>query len=236
MSSSLLAQPVRARETAPPPKTLRDLAIYGSEYRDVVKLVDAINRGRAQWRLRGFIDDRPERQGASVLGVPVIGDRSRLAALAAEGTQFFCNVSGKVADARAVAGVLAHHTDALVSLVHPAVDMAYVEIGPGCILPEGCVVGSGTRIGRQLSARLHVVISHDVVIEDYVFIGPGTVVGSEAWIEEGAFLGAGVTVMTGCRIGRHSIIGAGALVTKDVPAGVTVGGARGQIIRGQGRV
>lgn len=235
MPSTLLAHASTSPTTSAPERHLRDIAIYGSEYRDVVKLVDAINRHRPQWRLRGFIDDRPERQGASVLGVPVLGDRTRLARLAAEGTQFFCNVSGKVADVKAVAAVLAEHADALVTLVHPAVDMAYVEIGQGCILPEGCVVGSGTRIGHHLSARLHVVISHDVVIEDFVFIGPGSVIGSQAHIEEGAFLGAGVTVKTGCRIGRHSVIGAGALITKDVPDHVTVGGARAQVIRATGR-
>ena len=107
MPSTLLAHASTSPTTSAPERHLRDIAIYGSEYRDVVKLVDAINRHRPQWRLRGFIDDRPERQGASVLGVPVLGDRTRLARLAAEGTQFFCNVSGKVADVKAVAAVLA---------------------------------------------------------------------------------------------------------------------------------
>ena len=71
-------------------------------------------------------------------------------------------------------------------------------------LPEGCVVGSGSVIGHYLTARLHVVISHDVHIEDFVFIGPGTVIGSAAHIECGAMLGAGVTAWIRGRLARSS--------------------------------
>jgi sugar O-acyltransferase (sialic acid O-acetyltransferase NeuD family) len=214
---------------------MRDIAIYGSQFPEVVKLVKAINRTAPRWRLLGFIDDRPEAASQSVMGLPVLGGRECLPGLAARGAAVFNNVSGRVANARAIAQLVDAQGCELASLVHPAVDLDFVELGRAALLPEGCVVGSRTRIGEHLAARLHAVISHDVVIEDFVFIGPGSVLGSHVHVEEGAFLGAGVTVMTGCRIGRHSVIGAGALVTRDVPPGVTVGGARGQVIRQQGR-
>lgn len=214
---------------------MQDLVVFGSEFREVVKLVEAINRASPRWRLRGFIDDRPEVQGQDVLGHPILGDRSLLAALAAEGVSWFNNVTGVVANARAVTELLVDTGRPLVSLVHPAVDLGHVQLGDGGILPEGCVVGSGTRIGRQLAARLHVVISHDVTIADFVFIGAGAVLGSGVQVESGAFIGAGATVMAGCRIGVHSVIGAGALVAEDVPANVTLAGVRGRVVRPSGR-
>lgn len=214
---------------------MRDLVVFGSVHRDLVKLVDAINRDQPRWRLRGFLDDRPEAAGAAVFGHPVLGGRALLPALAREGCRFVNNVCGSVANARAVADLLESQGPVIASLVHPAVDLAYVELGRGALLPEGCVVGSGSVIGHYLTARLHVVISHDVHIEDFVFIGPGTVIGSAAHIECGAMLGAGVTVMAGCRIGARSVIGAGALVTGDVPADVTVAAVRARVARSSGR-
>jgi sugar O-acyltransferase (sialic acid O-acetyltransferase NeuD family) len=100
----------------------------------------------------------------------------------------------------------------------------YVEIGRGCILPDGCVVGSKTKIGDFVAARLHALISHDVTVEDYVFIGPGAVIGGYVTLRRGCFIGAGATVMTKRTIGAGSMVGAGAVVTKDVLPEKTVAG------------
>lgn len=214
---------------------MQDLAIFGCGYLEVIKLVEALNRSQPRWRLRGFIDDRPEMQGVELLGYPVLGDRSVLAELGASGAALFNNVTGKVVNAMRIAALLEATGCPIASLVHPAVDMAHVRIGRGCILPEGCVVGTGTVIGNYLAARLHVVISHDVTIEDHVFIGPGAVLGGGVHVEAGAFIGAGVTVMPGLRIGRQSMIGAGALVAEDVAPNVTLAGVRGRIVKPEGR-
>ncbi|MBL8765514.1 MAG: hypothetical protein JNM07_14785, partial [Phycisphaerae bacterium] len=64
---------------------MRDIAIYGSQFPEVVKLVKAINRTAPRWRLLGFIDDRPEAAAQTVMGLPVLGGRDCLAGLAARG-------------------------------------------------------------------------------------------------------------------------------------------------------
>ena len=219
-----------------PNPNLRCLVAIGSVYPEVVKLVGAINRASPTWDLLGFIDDRPECVGTSILGYPVLGDRSVLPGLVDKGVCFVNNVSGKACNARAVAALLDSAGAEVVNLVHPSVDLAYVGIGRGCILPEGCVVGTSASIGSFLSARLHVVISHHVVIEDFVFIGPGAVLGSHVHVEANAFIGAGATIMSGCRIGRNSVVGAAALVTEDVPPDVTVAGIRARTAHSVGRL
>lgn len=225
-----LQLPAAVAETA-----VRPLVIIGTGYPDVVKLVDAINREQRRWQLLGFIDDRPECLGNEVMGLKVLGGRSLMQTLRSEGASFFNNVTGQVKNAAAIAELLDQLRCPTPNLVHPAVDLSYVQLGQGCILQQGCALGSRTRIGNYLVTRLNVVISHDVQIEDHVFIGPGTVIGSEAVIERGAFLGAGVTVKTGCRIGAQSVIGAGALVSRDVPAHTTMVGMAARAGPGNGR-
>jgi sugar O-acyltransferase (sialic acid O-acetyltransferase NeuD family) len=213
----------------------RDLVVFGSKYRDLVKLIDAINRAQPTWHMRGFIDDRREFAGSQVLGHPVLGDRTLLPELIRNGTSVFLNVSGVVADARQVASLLDEHSATVASLVHPSIDLAYARIGRGAILSEGCIVGSGTVIGDFLAARLHAVISHDVTIGDHVFIGPGAVLGSGVRVDAGALIGAGATVMQGVSVGARSVVGAGSLVNRDVPDDVTVAGVPARTIRAQGR-
>ncbi|HEX7530526.1 MAG TPA: hypothetical protein VF333_05225, partial [Pyrinomonadaceae bacterium] len=46
----------------------------------------------------------------------------------------------------------------------------------------------------------------------------------ETIVKRGASIGSGATILCGVTIGEHAIVGAAAVVTKDVPAGVSVAG------------
>jgi len=50
-------------------------------------------------------------------------------------------------------------------------------------------------------------------------------------IERGAWLCAGATVLHGVTVGEDSVVAAGAVVTRDVPAGVVVGGVPARVLR-----
>lgn len=215
---------------------INDLVIFGSQYHDLVKLINAVNRSCPTWRLRGFIDDRPDTKGKTIFDYPVLGDRSLVSQLIKEpGLEFFNNVSGNVRDASAVAQFLETRGAKIANLVHPSVDLFLVQLGHGCILPDGCLIGSGTILGDYITARLRVVISHDVAIGDFVFLGPGCIIGGGADIRTGSFIGAGATVLGRIKIGAGTIVGAGAVVVDDLPSGVTVAGVPARIIKNQGR-
>ncbi len=84
---------------------------------------------------------------------------------------------------------------------------------------------------------------------DNVFIGPNVSIytachplDSEArntgveWAEavtigNSVWIGGGATILPGVTIGDNSVIGAGAVVTRDVPAGVVVGGNPAKILK-----
>lgn len=204
---------------------MKKLIIYGAAYLDLIKLIDAINRSTPTWELVGFIDDTKDLQGTSFFGYPVLGTRELIPGLAKdESVYFYNNVHGHWTKTRLIADLLDSHGCKIAGLIHPSIDMNYVEIGRGCILPDGCLVGSNSKIGEFLAARLHSVISHDVTIEDYAFIGPGAVIGGFATLKRGCFIGAGATVLKTRTVGAGSIVGAGAVVTRDVPPETTVVG------------
>ncbi len=83
-----------------------------------------------------------------------------------------------------------------------------VFIGPKCVLAcAGHPVNSGQRRTEPLTQSKPIHI------------------GNNVW------LGASVTVIGGVTIGEGSVIAAGAVVTKDIPAGVVVGGVPCKVIR-----
>lgn len=102
-------------------------------------------------------------------------------------------------------------------------DPTNIEIGKDTVIGEGAVLDGRGKIviGSHVAFATGVMVynsQHDirdpqfaaitkvVHIDDYVFIGPRAI------------------ILPGVHIGKGAVVGAGAVVTKDVPPGVVVGG------------
>ncbi len=122
----------------------------------------------------------------------------------------------------------------------------------GCVIGDDTRIGpfveiqSGARVGSRVKVSSHTFICSGVTIEDEVFVGhhvvftndrhpeactpDGRMRGVGDWtmeptlVERGASIGSNATILCGLTIGARATIGAGAVVTRDVPAGVTVVG------------
>jgi serine O-acetyltransferase len=98
-----------------------------------------------------------------------------------------------------------------------------VEAGPGLGLHHGgsgIFLATGTRFGSQ------VTILHGVT-----FGMDGVDHAARAVVGDRVFVSTGVVVVGGVRIGDDATLAAGAVVTRDVRAGVTVGGVPAKEIR-----
>jgi UDP-2-acetamido-3-amino-2,3-dideoxy-glucuronate N-acetyltransferase len=134
-------------------------------------------------------------------------------------------------------GVVIHHPD-LVNLYGCTVG-AGSTIGPFVEIQRDVVIGARCKISS------HAFICSGVTVEDEVFIGHGVRFTNDRYpraardgrllevgdwrqeatrVEQGASIGSGAVILPGVTIGREAMIGAGAVVTGDVPAGVTVAG------------
>lgn len=113
--------------------------------------------------------------------------------------------------------------------------MDQLELAEGSALSPFVTIGSNVRIGKCFQANLYSYVEHDCVIGDFVTFAPGVKCNGNIHIHDHAYIGAGAMIKQGkpddpLVIGVGAIVGMGAVVTKSVPAGVTVVGNPARIV------
>lgn len=101
--------------------------------------------------------------------------------------------------------------------------------GPGLVLCPFAAITSNVRLGRHVQLNLYAHVAHDCEIGDFVTFAPNAHCNGRVVIEDDVHVGAGAVIRNGregqpITIGQGATIGMGAVVTRSVPAGVTVVG------------
>jgi sugar O-acyltransferase (sialic acid O-acetyltransferase NeuD family) len=188
--------------------------------------------GRARWEDRGFtvaafIDDAaaaPELNGSPVLTLTQAAERFPDAVvLATVGNP----KTRELLIAKAAEAGLAPTPP----VIHPNVeyDREYVEIAEGVVICAGSILTVQISVKAHTQINLSCTVGHDTVIGVHSTLSPGVHISGNVTIEPYAFIGTGAVTVNGFPgkpivIGEGSVVGAGAVVTKNVPAGVTVTG------------
>lgn len=102
-------------------------------------------------------------------------------------------------------------------------------IGEGAVFCPNSMVTSNATIGRFFQANIYSYVAHDCVIGDFVTFAPGVRCNGRVHVGDYAYIGTNAVIREGALdkplyIGAGAVIGMGAVVTKDVPDGVTVVG------------
>jgi sugar O-acyltransferase (sialic acid O-acetyltransferase NeuD family) len=186
--------------------------------------IEAADGLSGRYRLVGFIDDTPRKQGRHARGDHVftrqaLRDFPDAAVLAVLGSpQSYLHraevIRGLDIEPRRFARVI--HAGAHVS---PSATLGFdVMIG------AGVVIGSNAVIGNHVCLLPNTVVHHDAVIGDWTLVGSNVTVAGHAVIGENAYIGSGSSLMNGIRLGERALVGMGSVVLRDVAAGRRVAG------------
>jgi sugar O-acyltransferase (sialic acid O-acetyltransferase NeuD family) len=100
-------------------------------------------------------------------------------------------------------------------------------VGEGAVFCPNTMVTSNVKIGCFFHANSYSSVAHDCVIGNFVTLAPGARCNGRVHIGDYAYIGSNAVIREGTadkplRIGAGAIVGMGAVVTKDVPDGITV--------------
>jgi UDP-2-acetamido-3-amino-2,3-dideoxy-glucuronate N-acetyltransferase len=118
-------------------------------------------------------------------------------------------------------------------------------IGEGSVIGRGSVVDNDVMLGARVRVQTNVYLTAFTLIEDDVFVGPGTITTNDdtmarhgeetpvrgATLRRACRVGGGAVLTPGVEIGEEAFVAAGAVVTRDVPARAVVMGVPARVVR-----
>lgn len=171
--------------------------------KEVVWLIEDINKITPTYLILGFLDDDPKKNGTDFYGYKVLG-----------GTEKLTELGGKM-PLNAVVAIQDGHVRKRLVEAHPEFDCWETIVHPTAVIASSCSVGKGniifpqvtfsvdTKIGDFGLYYIHASIGNDCVIGDYVSVMLNSVVGEHAELSELC------RVDSGAKVEPHTSLGVG---------------------------
>jgi sugar O-acyltransferase (sialic acid O-acetyltransferase NeuD family) len=180
----------------------------------------------------GYVDDNPELEQTTLLGLPVLG---KIADSTAIPHDAIIVAIGDNATRRQLFDRYRSEGEPFAIARHPSAVIAPdVQVGPGTTVCANAVVNPGSVVGANVILNTSCSVDHHNDIDDHVHIAPGVRLGGGVNIGRGSMIGIGATVMPYHSVGKWSVVSAGSLVHADVMDHVVVAGAPARAIRNLG--
>ena len=198
----------------------RDLLIIGAGGfgRETAQAVSALNQAGPAWRLLGYVDDDPQRHGALVDGVAVLGGREVLGQAPQARVVVCTGRPGDYTSRVRIVRELGLPWQRYATIVHPSAALSASSwVGPGSVLLAHAVLTAAVRVGAHVAVMPHVTLTHDDVIDDFATIASGACLGGRVTIGQAAYIGARAVIGENLSVGACALVGMGAVVTGDVP-------------------
>lgn len=202
----------------------------GGQARDIAWLIEEINAAAPSgppFEFLGFVVSRLDVQSPHDSRDRIIGDFDWIAAYRERVRAAAIGIGNPAARLRVAEELDRRFPDLeWPVLIHPSA----VFDRRSATLERGATIACGVAGTVNLRLREFALVNVSVTLGHEADIGAGSVVNHGASISGGVRIGRGVLVGTGARVlqylsvGEGATVGAGAVVTRDVPPGVTVVG------------
>ncbi len=174
-----------------------------------------------EFAIAGILDDNEKLRGSQVLGIPVLGTRSRLSELVDLGVNLAANGVGGILDINIrirIFELLEGAGFTFPMLVHPRATIEpSAQVEAGVQVFANAYVGSEARLHSKCMINTNAVVSHDCEIGAYTHIAPGALLAGHVHVGDRSLIGMGVTTSIGVKVGSGVRVGNGAILLADVP-------------------
>ena len=208
---------------------MKDLIILGAGAlgQEVAWLVEEINEKKKEWNLLGFLDDYLSIQNEKILGYPILGPYSK----AIEYKEaYFVVAFGDARLRKEIALEISNYNVNWANLYSPTVRIHKSnKIGKGVVIGRYTDLTINCDIGDFVYLNIHVVLGHEVKIDNYSIVSPNVTINGGASIGSACQIGANVFIRE-ISVGDNVTIGASSCVVKDVDSDCVIVGVPAKII------
>jgi sugar O-acyltransferase (sialic acid O-acetyltransferase NeuD family) len=180
----------------------------------------------------GFTDSDVEKWGQEIDGKPILGADDEITGLYNQGLRHAI-IGAALPEIRRKLRTLALEAGfELINAIHPtAMIPPGVRLGKGIVAAAGVIMSHDPMIEDNVWLGLGAVVGHDTQVGQDGLVGGRAAVGADVEIGQGVLVGFASVVGRNVRIGDSAIVGSGANVVHDVPARAVVVGNPAKTIK-----
>jgi sugar O-acyltransferase (sialic acid O-acetyltransferase NeuD family) len=186
--------------------------------------LEALDCIGSAFRLLGFVDDTPEKQGLSPYGHAVLSRK----ALSQWPKAMVLAVPGGPASfqsRRALIEALGIGPGRFARVIHPTARISpLAKIGQNVLIMAGVVITSNAVVGDHVCVLPNTVVHHDVQVGAWTLVGSNVTVAGNTRVGVNCYLGSGCSIMNGLEIGDGTLVGMGSNVIRSTAAGSRIAG------------
>ena len=175
--------------------------------KEIVWLIEDINKRQPTYLILGFLDDDIKRAGTEFYGYKVLGGTEKLRELS---SRMPLNAVVAIQDSGVRKKIVEEHPEFTMweTIIHPtAVIASTTSVGKGSIFFPQVTVSVDSKLGSFGLYYIHSIVCNDCIIGDYVSIMSGASVSERVEIGDGCFLAAGSTVYPHKKLGNNVEVG-----------------------------
>ena len=166
------------------------------------------------WKIKGFLDDRPDVLNGSANMPPILGT---VDSYTIDSDDVFLCAIGEPRLRQRFQVAMETRGGRFGTLIHPsAIIGRNVEIGTGSIVCPFCHISCDVRIGRSVFMGTNSNFAHDTSYGDFCQISGSCEVNGNATLKQGVFLGSHATILPEATLEEWSYVGAHSVVLRRV--------------------
>ncbi len=196
-----------------------------------VRLALQVNDAAQRWDRIVILDDDPAKHGHKILDVPVVGPFGALADHQA-GDEAVNLVARSTKGRDGARAKIESFGIALVSLIHPSVDLQGANIGQAVTIYAGCTISALSTVGDNAIVFTQAVLGHGATLGAGAVLAPGAVVNARVKVGDRAYIGSNASVLPDLEVGEDATVSACSAAVGDVPAGCIALGVPAEVIGG----